>query len=432
MALPGLRRLTGDVGLVALGQLVSYAYPLVSIPLLSRVLGIDGLGVLIAALAVIQMLIIWTDFGFGLSALRRIALAQTAQERQQVVAATIAAKLALWAAGSAALMVVVLAVPSLRMHLGLYLVGLLTSVGAVFYPMWFIQGMGRLKLLTLLTAGSRLIALAGLVLTVRSANQIELAVFWQYAPFLMSALASWIVLTRGGDASLRLAGPGVVRSALSESLPLFVNLVGGQLIVNSSVILLGQLASYRQVGLFGPADRMANAIHGVLGAVQQAMLPRVSAAHTDPDVPNHRRLILGGSITMFAASGLLLTVSAPWLVPWYLGDEFGEAVPVVQLMGLATAVAGVATTLMLDLIAAGRSRTCSIVTVMALGWHLLTASYAAWNFGAIGVAVAAGGTELFISVALSVAILRGRRSATARATDTGEAGLGDGGDGTGR
>ena len=91
MALPGLRRLTGDVGLVALGQLVSYAYPLVSIPLLSRVLGIDGLGVLIAALAVIQMLIIWTDFGFGLSALRRIALAQTAQERRRVVAATIAA-----------------------------------------------------------------------------------------------------------------------------------------------------------------------------------------------------------------------------------------------------------------------------------------------------------------------------------------------------
>ena len=128
------RRLTGDAGLVSIGQLVSYAYPLVSIPLLSRVLGIEGLGVFIATLAVIQMLLVWTDFGFGFSALRRIAVAETAAERQRVASGTLTAKLALWAFGSVVLMIVVFSVPSMRQHAGLYVVGLLAPSGPPCTP----------------------------------------------------------------------------------------------------------------------------------------------------------------------------------------------------------------------------------------------------------------------------------------------------------
>ena len=144
----------------------------------------------------------------------------------------------------------------MRAHLGLYVIGLLMAVGAALYPMWYLQGTGRLKLFALLTGGSRLVALVGLVLTVRSVDQIGLAVFWQFLPYLLCAVVCWAVMTGQKDVSLRLSRPSEARAALNDSLPLFVNLIGGQVIVNSSVILLGQLAGYRQVGLFGPADRL--------------------------------------------------------------------------------------------------------------------------------------------------------------------------------
>ncbi|HEY5847780.1 MAG TPA: oligosaccharide flippase family protein, partial [Microlunatus sp.] len=300
-----LGRLSGDAGLVTLGQLVSYAYPIVSIPLLSRVLGIDGLGVFILTLAVIQILLVWTDFGFGFSALRRTSVATTPAERQAVASATITAKLALWVFGSVVLMVVVLLVPSMRAHLGLYVIGLLMGVGAALYPMWYLQGTGRLKLFALLTGGSRLVALVGLVLTVRSVDQIGLAVFWQFLPHVLCAVVCWAVINGQQDINLRLSGPTQARAALHDSLPLFVNLIGGQVIVNSSVILLGQLAGYRQVGLFGAADRLVSAIHGVLVAVEQAMMPRVSVAHERPHEPNSRKLILGALICCYGGAGFL-------------------------------------------------------------------------------------------------------------------------------
>ncbi|HEY5981565.1 MAG TPA: lipopolysaccharide biosynthesis protein [Microlunatus sp.] len=404
-----LRRLTGDAGLVTLGQLISYAYPIVSIPLLSRVLGIDGLGVFIVILATIQMLLVLTDFGFGFSALRRISVATSPQERQQVVSSTITAKLALWAAGAVVLLVVVLIVPSMLENLVLYVIGILLTVGAVFYPMWYLQGVGRLKLFALLTAGSRLVALAGLVLTVHSADDVALAVVWQFAPFLLSAVVFWIVLIAQRELRLRLSRPVEARAAVSDSVPLFINLISGQVIVNSSAILLGQLAGYRQVGLFGPADRLTSAIHGVLVAVEQAMMPRVAAAHTDPTVPSRRRAIMVGLIGCYALSGGLLALSAPWLIPWYLGDGFAEAIPVVQLMGLATMLSGVTRTFILDLVSAGRSRICSIVTMTGAGWHVLTATIGAWGWGAVGVAVAVCGTQLVMGASVVIADLRGPR-----------------------
>lgn len=406
-AMADLRRLGGDAGLVSLGQIVSYAYPLVSIPLLSRVLGIDGLGVFIVTLAVIQILLVWTDFGFGFSALRRTSVAGSSAERQAVAAATITAKLTLWAVGSVVLLVAVLSVPSMRQHFDLYLVGVLLSVGAAVYPMWYLQGTGRLKLYAVLTGGSRVVALVGLVLTVRSDDQLTLAVFWQFLPYALSAVVCWAVLKRQKDVSLRLSTLPEANAALTDSLPLFVSLISGQLIVNSSSILLGQLAGYRQVGLFGPADRLSSAINGVIVAVEQAMMPRVAAAHEHPHEPNQRKLILGILSGCYGIAGLLLVAVAPLLIPWYLGEGFADAVPIVQLMGVATIITGVTRTFALDLIAAGRSKVCSIVTTVAVGWHLVTAMLGAWLWGAEGVAVAICGTQLFMGVAMGLAIRRG-------------------------
>ena len=405
--LTDLRRIVGAAGLVGLGQIVSYAYPLVSIPLLSRVLGIEGLGVFIVTLAVIQMLLVWTDFGFGFSALRRTTVAGDSAGRQWVASSTITAKLLLWAGGSAVLIGVVLAVPSLRPHLDLYLVGMVLSVGAALYPMWYLQGTGRLKLYALLTGGSRVVALMGLVLTVRRGDQLVLAVFWQFLPYLLCAVVCWAVMARERDVSLRLSGAADAADALRDSLPLFVSLISGQVIVNSSTILLGQFAGYRQVGLFGPADRLTSAILGVVVAVEQAMMPRVTAAHERPDLPNSRRLILGGFVGVYGLAGLTLAVTAPVLIPWYLGADFTDAVPVVQLMGLATAIIGLTRTFAFDLIAADRSTVCSVVTTVGAAWHLLAASLGAWWWGAMGVAVSICITQLLMGLAMGLAIRRG-------------------------
>ena len=196
-----------------------------------------------------------------------------------------------------------------------------------------------------------MVALVGLVLTVRSVDQLGLAVFWQFLPY---AAVRRRLLGRDDRAEGRRAAAeqtrGGDRAALHDSLPLFVSLISGQVIVNSSAILLGQLAGYRQVGLFGagrPADQRHPRRPGRRRAGDDAPRSR------GPRAPARDRISesssSGALIGCYGLAGLLLAVTAPMLIPWYLGDGFADAVPVVQLMGVATVLTGVTRTFALDL-----------------------------------------------------------------------------------
>ena len=99
----GLSRLGGDAAVVALGQLSSVVYPLISIPILSHILGTDGFGQLLLAMAIVNVLVLFVDFGFAMSALRRVSLALTVSARASIVAATVTAKALLFVGGGAVL-----------------------------------------------------------------------------------------------------------------------------------------------------------------------------------------------------------------------------------------------------------------------------------------------------------------------------------------
>ena len=55
-------------------QIVSYVIPLINLPYLSRVLGVEKFGLVFFAFAFMQYFIMLTDYGFGLSATREIAV----------------------------------------------------------------------------------------------------------------------------------------------------------------------------------------------------------------------------------------------------------------------------------------------------------------------------------------------------------------------
>lgn len=381
------RRAGTDAAAVGLGYLASFAYPLVSLPFLARVVGATDLGHLMFALAILQIVIFTVDFGFGSGALRRIAVAEDREERSRIVSATLGAKLLLWAVCAVVLMTIVLLVPSLREMWGMYLAGLvLIGIGAL-YPSFLLQGVGRAKQFALFTAVTRLMALAGLLLTVRGPEDLVLAMIWQQVPFALSAVLCWaMLLLRWRD--VRVAGTTLaeIRTALADSSALFISNVSVLMMGSANSVVLGVVSAPVQVAYFGAGERFSNAARGVLRGVVDAMLPRMT--HTGDESRSLQRAISWGLYGSYALAGIGLIVCAPWFVPWYLGAEMAGAAPVMQLMGAALLLVGVTSVLQLHVTAQHRFGTIARLAAIGGIFHLILLIPASWLWGAMGAAVA--------------------------------------------
>lgn len=397
----GIARLGGDATVVALGQLSAYVYPLISIPYLSRIFGTNGLGQLLLAMAIINVMVLVVDFGFGMSALRRVSLAATVGERSRIVAATLAAKLLLLGGSAVVLGLAVFLIPGLRAHWQLYFIGVVLALGAAVYPTWLLQGIGRVKTFAAVHALSRLVALGGLLLTVRSASDGNLAVFWQFVPASIGAAGAWLFLSTIGCRQVDRPTWSTAISALRESTPLFIGSMATIVISAMNSVFIGVFSTIQQVAFYATGERLANALRGVLGGVQQSLLPRVSSSIGRPGGAALRRTVLTGLVATYGLAGVALSASAAILVPWYLGQGFDAAIPVAQLLGVAVCITGVSTALTLLLIAYGQPLVSSRVLLRAALLHVIVLPLGCIPFGAIGAASAVCLTELFIAITLA-------------------------------
>lgn len=422
--LAGIARVGGDATSVALGQVSAFLYPLVSVPYLSRIFGIHGLGQLLLAMSIINVLVLVVDFGFGMSALRRVALAETKQERALIVSSTLAAKVLLLACGASILCLLVLVLPELRAHWQLYLVGALLTIGAVAYPPWLLQGIGKIKTFAALHAVSRIMALIGLLLTVHHESDTALAIFWQFVPATFAAIGSWILLSSIGIQCLVHPTWRAAIDALADSGPLFIGSVATIVISAMNTVFLGMFSTIQQVAYYGSGERLSNAVRGVLGGVQQAMLPRVSSSVAADDGQRLCRTVVTGLVIIYGLSGLALVLLAGIIVPWYLGDAFSAAVPVARLLGIAVCLTGVSTALTLLLIAHGQAALSTRVLLRAAIVHVLMMPLASTNLGALGAAAALCVTELLIAVMLARSFSAFRRRAAAANASRNNAGPG--------
>lgn len=405
------RRSMGSIGsdaaAVAAGQLLSFAYPLISLPLLARALGAETLGRLIVIFAALQLLVRLTDYGFSVSAVRSIALADSDDERAHTISATLAASVLLWAAGTVVASTALLLTPSLRADFWLYLVGFLTISVGLGFPTWLLQGLRRLKLFAALTAGSRILALVGLVLTLHGPDDLVWAVLWQFAPMGIATVLVWPYLAR---TVLRPVFPSLssVWRALADGRYPFYSSIAQGVMGSVPALALGALSTPSQVAYYGAGERFGNAGRGVLWAVSDAMIPRMADASVshEASLRYQRLVIMSGLFSVFALGGVTLLSIASWFVPWYLGPGFEATVPIARIIGLSLIISGGVAVLALALNAQRRYTAVAKAIASGAGFHLLLLVPLAIRFGAIGAAWALVSSELLVVLLLALPLWR--------------------------
>ncbi|WP_080355359.1 flippase [Stenotrophomonas maltophilia] len=388
------------VSLFAL-QGANYALPLLTIPYLTRTLGPENFGKAAVAQAIAVYFVILTDYGFNLSATKKVVEARgNIDEISQLAASVYAAKLILAAISLLAMTLAAAITPGLDGDYVLILASYTAVLGTLMFPLWLFQGLQKMKQVSLIMIAARLTTTASIFVFVQNPQDFRIAVGLQGAATVLAALISFVVLPREMKFSPKLPVLRQVIGELRDGWHVFLATAGGILYTGSNVIFLALVAPPMLVGQYAAAEKFIKAVQSLISPISQAIYPHIASTllqSRSKALLLLRKLIRIQSAAIFAVSlGILLF--SEHISNLLFGPEFqaaGNLIQIMSLIPLLIAINNVLGSQVLVQFKASRLLVISILVPALL--HLALLYPVALSLSAVGVCILAVWSEFLVA-----------------------------------
>lgn len=271
------RRLFDNIGSLYLLQGVNYVIPMAVLPYLVRVLGMEAYGLVAFAQSFAQYFNVLTDYGFNFSATRSIAQNRDDVEKiSEIFCSVFLIKLCLTAVGLIVLLCLLLVVPRMRHDWTTYVFAFVAVIGNVLFPVWFFQGIEKMRYISLISGTTKVISAVLLFVFVHRPADELLAVAIQSAGMVLAGVIGLAVCLGTIHVDLQWPSWGSLKTYSVDGWHLFVSTASVSLYTNTNVFLVGLIAGNVQAGYFSAAEKLIRAISGLIGPINQSVFPFIS------------------------------------------------------------------------------------------------------------------------------------------------------------
>ncbi|REE28973.1 PST family polysaccharide transporter [Methanothermobacter defluvii] len=380
-------------------QLVQYLLPLITFPYLTRVLGPANFGKVAFAVAFITYFQILTDYGFNFSATREISIHRDETERvSRIYSSVMVTKTILLAVTFMAMLVTVFLIDRFRSDYLLYIFTYGLVVGNLLFPVWFFQGVERMRYISILRIVSSLIYTALIFIIVRGPGDYLYVPLINSAGFIAVGLYSQRIVMREFGVKFMIPSPSDIREQLLEGWHLFISTLAISLYTTSNRFILGLLVSSATLGYYAVAEDITRALQGIVSPISQAIYPYFSRIQRDDRerarYELRKMLVFMGALTFILSVALALL--APVIVGILAGSSYSLSVPLMQILVFLLFAVGINTVMGLGLISLGHKDIFSRIVIIAGLLHIPILIGFTMLIGVIGAAIAVILTETFI------------------------------------
>ncbi|AEH22444.1 polysaccharide biosynthesis protein [Thermodesulfobacterium geofontis OPF15] len=372
-------------------QVANYIFPLITLPYLVRVLGPEKFGLISFAQAFIGYFVILTDYGFNLSATREIAIYREDKEKvSEIFSSVMVIKFFLFFLSLGIMSAIIFTFEKFRQDWEIYYLTFGMVLGQVLFPVWFFQGMERMKYITFLNILAKLIFTIAIFAFVRKVED------YLYVPLLNSlgfivagVLGLWIVFKDFGI-GFRMPSWEGIKHQLKEGWYIFISTVAISLYTISNTFILGLFTNNTIVGYYSAAEKIIKAIQGLLGPISQTIYPHVSKLMYESKECGIKFLrkvtLLIGSFSFVLS--LIIFIFADLIVRIVLGSQYTESVIVLRILAFLPFIIGLSNIFAVQgLIAYGKLEIIPKITLAGAISNIFIALLLVNLLQAVGVAI---------------------------------------------
>ena len=127
-------------------QGINLILPFITLPYLTRVLGVSNYGVVVMVVSIMNLLFVICDYGFNLSSTKEISLHRNDKSKINDIFNSVFS-IKFFLLGLSFLIIVILtnSVSVIELNKGAYLMGFGIVIGQSLTPIWLFQGMEKMK-----------------------------------------------------------------------------------------------------------------------------------------------------------------------------------------------------------------------------------------------------------------------------------------------
>ncbi len=315
---------------------------LIAMPLLIQSLGVDQYGLISLALSVVLLANYFVDFGFSINGPREVALNQDSPAALSRIFSTIlGGKLLSATTCTFIILFMIWGLGLFQEYPVILSFSLILLFAEAMFPLWFFQGMEKLKLVSLANLFSKLIFLLCIIWFIHSPEQAR------WVNFLMGGTALAVNLLVCGYAvfsfGLSLKNPRLrkVLASIKNNYSLFLSNVSAFIATKGGIILLSFYSVAEVLGMFSIAERPVMVLRIFPALVVQAIYPRASRLYYTDKRKFYHYVKLAYFYT--SLTGLFISaaafIGAPYIVKVLSKTTLPQATYFLQIMSLVPLLA---------------------------------------------------------------------------------------------
>jgi PST family polysaccharide transporter len=334
---PKKRLITNFISLSSV-QVLNNILPFITVPYLVRVLGPEKFGLIAFSQSLTQYFILFTEYGFNLSATKNISVNRNNNEKiYSIFSAVMILKFVLMSLSFLLLCLVVFTVPKFRAETPIYIFNFGMVLANVLFPLWFFQGMERMKQVALLHIFAKSFFMLSIFFFIRAQSDYIYVPLINSLGFILSGLISLLIVFTKYGIKFRIPAFSVLKGELKEGWQIFISTIAINLFTASNVFMLGIFSSNILVGYYSAGEKIVKAAQGLLEPLMQTIYPyicKLASESKETALSFIRKIIKLGGIAAFFIS-LSLFILASNISSIVLGSEFLESSKVIQILSFS-------------------------------------------------------------------------------------------------
>ena len=258
-------------------QGINYLLPLLVLPYLVRVIGPEKFGLIAFAQSFIQYFMIITDYGFSLSATRKISLCRKKEEASTVFSSVMTVKFILASLSYLVLLVLINTIPKFRSDWLLYLFSFGAVIGNTLFPVWFFQGTEKMKYIAIINIAGGLIYAGSVFIFVRTPADYLLVPLLNSLFFIITGIFGLYVAFKEFSLEFIFQSYSDIKLELKTGWDIFISTIAINTYTTTRIFAVGLLTNNIITGYYSIAEKITGVIQTFpLASLSQAIYPRLS------------------------------------------------------------------------------------------------------------------------------------------------------------